>query len=158
MVKLTSEGQSVVVLLYWITAWSRQAIYYINHALSRLFFQALYLRGVQCIHIQILTGADAPVAPVLNAALHNCFVHSFQILSSMNAAMLTSESLDNIKSDLESAIHLFKIKKYCESAGNFLNIIHRFSEDGQIGQNNCFFLWFVSFHNAPKFLLPQILY
>ena len=65
----------------------------------------------------------------------------------MNAPMLTSESLDNIKSELESAIRLYKIKDFCESAQGFLNIIHRFSEDGQIGQDNCFFLWFVSFTN-----------
>ena len=48
MVKLAFKDQSEVVLLYWITPWSIQAIYYINCVLSRLFFQALYYQSVPC--------------------------------------------------------------------------------------------------------------
>ena len=49
MVKLTSEDQSVVVLLHWITAWSRWTIHYINHVLFHLFLQAVYFSKVQLV-------------------------------------------------------------------------------------------------------------
>ena len=46
----------------------------------------------------------------------------------MNAAILTSESLDRIKHDLESAIRLYQVKDYGEAAGNFMNIIRLFRQ------------------------------
>ena len=52
----------------------------------------------------------------------------FDVLSSMNAAFLTSESLDRIKHDLESAIRLYQVKDYGEAAGNFMNIIRLFRQ------------------------------
>ena len=52
----------------------------------------------------------------------------FDVLSSMNAAILTSESLDRIKHDLESAIRLYQVKDYGEAAGNFMNIIRLFRQ------------------------------
>ena len=61
-------------------------------------------------------------------------------LCAMDSASLTSESLEKIKDDLELAIRLYKIQEYCESAGNFMNIIRHFSLEKNHKESKCLFL------------------